>query len=298
MSWKIADEHPVTITGSTLKVQPGEMFTLYRALNALYLPSGGGVSSGKHFFEAQFNVESENIAVGVTSEKHFGSGYDLTGLMYHSNLSDNNSLLVGGFGPSIGPKDKVGLVIDLTGTNLKVYVILNDRSLGLAFDIPPPFPKPLFPVITLKGPGEVTMTESSAIPPLDYQPTVYSGIEGKWTTSGVPGVVNCAFTLEISKTDQPDEYNASFGVGNHVSGTLTKTDKGWSLSPGISTMMGVMGEMAKAESFVHSLTSKLKDVQIEGNDTLKLITTDDKTATFKRTVELREPVTKTNLSFT
>eukprot|EP01121_Diplochlamys_sp_Union-15-3_P010684 TRINITY_DN301_c0_g2_i1.p1 TRINITY_DN301_c0_g2~~TRINITY_DN301_c0_g2_i1.p1 ORF type:complete len:300 (+),score=55.22 TRINITY_DN301_c0_g2_i1:49-948(+) len=297
MSWKIVDDHPVTITGSTLKVLPGEMFNLYRKLNALYIPSGGGFDSGKHFFEVHFNMESGDVSVGVTSEKHFGSGYGMTGLMYHSNLSDNGSLLQGGFGPQIGLKDKVGILVDLTDTNLKVYVILNDRSLGLAFDIPPPFPKPLFPVVTVKDPGEVTITQSSAIPSLDYQPTVYHGIEGKWTTTGVPGVVNCSFSVQIEKSDQPDEYHASFSAGNHISGTLKKTDKGCSLSSGMSTMMLVTGEMANAENFVHSLSSTLKDVHTVGNDTLNLITTDGKTATFKRIVEVREPVKKTNSKF-
>lgn len=54
---------------------------------------------------------------------------------------------------------KIGFIIDLTGNELKIYIVQNGRSLGLAFVHPEPFSNELHPCVSFTQPGTVEITE-------------------------------------------------------------------------------------------------------------------------------------------
>lgn len=61
------------------------------------------------------------------------------------NLSDGSGLLVQSFGDRIKGGDKIGVLLQLTDADMKMYLFHNERSLGLAFHVQSPYPKPLYP---------------------------------------------------------------------------------------------------------------------------------------------------------
>lgn len=77
-------------------------------------------------------------------------------------MSDGSCLLVGEFGDSIKNGDKIGLILDLEETELKIYIVQNDRPLGLAFVHSAPYANELHPVVSFSSPGSVEINEKEA----------------------------------------------------------------------------------------------------------------------------------------
>jgi hypothetical protein len=105
--------------------------------------------NGQYFWQLEFKeLDAEgggSASVGLTTEKGFQDGWGLKAMKYLGNLSDGSSLLVQQFGDNIKQNDKVGILLQLTDSELKMYLFHNERPLGLAFHIQSPYPKPLFP---------------------------------------------------------------------------------------------------------------------------------------------------------
>ncbi len=105
--------------------------------------------NGQYFWQVEFQeLDSQgggNPSVGLTTEQGFQNGWGLKAMKYLGNLSDGSALLVSAFGDQIKNNDKVGLLLQLTNADLKVYIFHNDRPLGLAFHVQSPYPKPLYP---------------------------------------------------------------------------------------------------------------------------------------------------------
>eukprot|EP01121_Diplochlamys_sp_Union-15-3_P022806 TRINITY_DN981_c0_g1_i3.p1 TRINITY_DN981_c0_g1~~TRINITY_DN981_c0_g1_i3.p1 ORF type:complete len:291 (+),score=48.52 TRINITY_DN981_c0_g1_i3:95-967(+) len=283
MSWKVEDKKE-EISGGKLTVPNHDRFKVSTTYNALYKPSSGGFSSGRHYFEVE--IHSGDVKVGVTTETHFAPGWANRGLYYLGNLSDGNALLISSFGPKIKPSDKVGVALELTDSSLKIYVIINGKSLGLTFFVSAPYPKPLFPAVSFSSPGEVTLSMPSKWPSIEYEPDVEVGIGGSWEARGIKGVGEHAIGLNI-KPAESNNYSLVFKVVNSITATLEHTSSGWSLKTGASTRVGTSGVAAAAESFI--LNMKLKDVVVQP-EALEL-KTDGSSIRFKRTSDKKRPCT-------
>jgi hypothetical protein len=103
--------------------------------------------NGQYFWEVEFkDMDGQGGgSVGLTTDKGFQAGWGLKAMKYLGNLSDGGSLLVQSFGEQIKGNDKVGILLQLTDADLKMYIFHNDRPLGLAFHLQAPYPKPLYP---------------------------------------------------------------------------------------------------------------------------------------------------------
>jgi hypothetical protein len=103
--------------------------------------------NGQYFWVVEFKDVNGQTgdSVGLTTDQGFQAGWGLKAMIYSSNLSDGGSLLVQSFGEQIKGNDKVGILLQLTDADLKMYIFHNDRPLGLAFHIQSPYPKPLYP---------------------------------------------------------------------------------------------------------------------------------------------------------
>jgi hypothetical protein len=105
--------------------------------------------NGQYFWQLEFpELDSQGggcVSVGLTTDQGFQSGWGLKAMKYLGNLSDGSALLVSAFGDQIKQNDKVGLLLQLTDADLKLYIFHNDQPLGLAFHFQSPYPKPLYP---------------------------------------------------------------------------------------------------------------------------------------------------------
>ena len=68
----------------------------------------------------EFIIKRINVSSLITS----------IGTFFNGNLSDGSCLLVGEFGDHISDENKVGLILNVTENDLKIYIVQNDRPLG------------------------------------------------------------------------------------------------------------------------------------------------------------------------
>jgi hypothetical protein len=101
--------------------------------------------NGQYFWQLEFKDLNDSTSVGLTTDKGFQAGWGLKAMNYLGNLSDGGSLLVQAFGEPIKGNDKVGLLLQLSDADSKIYIFHNDKPLGLAFHVASPYPKPLYP---------------------------------------------------------------------------------------------------------------------------------------------------------
>ena len=87
------------------------------------------------------------------------------GCFFNGNLSDGSCLLVGEFGDFFGDGNKaqkIGFILDLTPNELKIYIVQNDRPLGLAFVHSAPYASKLHPTISFCESGTVEIRDRTA----------------------------------------------------------------------------------------------------------------------------------------
>lgn len=87
---------------------------------------------------------------------------------------------------------------------MKVYVILNGKSLGLAFDVPEDTLDGIYPVVQFRGEGFAVDIEEGRISdaPAQLDPVKPLVIEGNWTLHSLGGaavVTKPALTMKISE---------------------------------------------------------------------------------------------------
>ncbi|RWS00708.1 hypothetical protein B4U79_16832 [Dinothrombium tinctorium] len=304
MSWVCQRGKEIRAKDNKVTVTDGGYFNVDRKLNAYFKPETGGFETGKHYFEFHFDLQREGAFVGATKKVCFGSGYSLKGLMYGGNLADGSCLLVCSFGERITGKDKVGILLDLTEDELKMYVFHNDHPLGLAFHITKPYPKPLFPVVSIGGPGSVSIIFPKEMPTTLNRTSInYTGIEGNWRIERCEKAGNLLpnftdkwkhYTLNVSKSGSRENatpnydsnaeearYHISFHVGNTIWCTMKKENGKWSMEGPCSTLVCVYEDENNAEMFLGEFLAKFLDFSVN-DDTLVLNGNDDSKITLKR----------------
>jgi hypothetical protein len=146
MSWIVEQSEStsaVTVDGDTITCTKDGHYG--SPVNVMYEDPAD--KNGDYFWQVEFKkLDSEGSAsVGLTTQQAFKDGWGLKAMKYLGNLSDGSTLLVQRFGDQIKQNDKVCILLQLTDADLKMYTFHNERSLGLAFHIQSPYPKPLYP---------------------------------------------------------------------------------------------------------------------------------------------------------
>ncbi|RWS06103.1 hypothetical protein B4U79_16192 [Dinothrombium tinctorium] len=247
--------------------------------NCYYTLPSDGIQDGIHYYEFIF-VEG-NSFVGFTTKDHFADGFHIRGLFYGGTLSDGLASL-GAFSRRTHQGDTVGLRIDLTKEKIKIYVHLNGRSLGLAFDVNRGNISALYPTVHTYDDALIRIRKLETFPTeTEYQPKVFSGIEGDFAfEQAVDNGKNVStdgwkqFVLSLRKkpklsNDTFQVYRLHFAVINSINGFLIKNQNSKYEVKGVeSTLIGTYGEALKAEAFVFKLISGLEDVVTNGDNLL------------------------------
>ncbi|RWS01035.1 hypothetical protein B4U79_16510 [Dinothrombium tinctorium] len=318
MAWICEQHENINAEGTKVTVTDEEHLNQVRDLNAYFKIETGGFENGKHYFEFNFDLQSGSAFVGVTKENCFSPGNSLRALMYGGYLSDGGGLLVDCFGEPIVSQDKVGILLDLTENHLKMYVFHNDHPLGLAFHIAKPYPKPLFPVVSIGGPGSASITFPEKIPTtIDRTCICYTGIEGDWRIERCEKsgdlISNFTdtwkrFTLKVLKSgsrmyrtpndetaEEKDSFDLLFHLGNLMFYSMKKQNGKWNVeSTGIACGVlkaAIVRDAINAEMFLSEFFENFLDFSVN-DDKLVLIANTEMIMILKRIVPIApEPYT-------
>lgn len=236
---------------------------------------GDGVSSGKHYWKIHFLTLEDGAGVGITSKDHFKQGYACKAIKYLGNLSNGGGLLVGKFGPSPSAGDVIGILAVFEDDRLKVYIDVNDKQLGLAFNVPASTFKSVFPIVSYHKSGSATCTKQADIPIItDRASTSFDGIEGDWRLinvqeNGTSLALESRPTSTIRKKET-NEYAWSIKVCNGLRTNLSKKDGNWKTSVTCSTKMLGPPELMKLESLLSSLMKDVSTIEVDGSGNLSI----------------------------
>ncbi|XP_037029144.1 uncharacterized protein LOC119069223 [Bradysia coprophila] len=134
--------------------------------------------------ETATSSATSSVAIGLSDLNKLAPGWGVKGLFYNGpNLSDGSVLLMDNFGPKIKNGDKCSILVKLIESRMKVYIILNGKSLGLAFDVPEDTLDGIYPVVKFNGEGIAVEIEESRISdaPTELEPVKPLIMEGNWT---------------------------------------------------------------------------------------------------------------------
>ena len=74
-------------------------------------------------------------------------------------MHENDHCHVGNFGDHVTSGHRIGFILDAGEQELKIYIVQNDRPLGLAFVQKAPYASELYPAVIFHKPGTVEITE-------------------------------------------------------------------------------------------------------------------------------------------
>ncbi|CAF3691605.1 unnamed protein product [Rotaria sp. Silwood1] len=189
------------------------------------------------------------------------------------NLSDGSGLLVQSFGNQIKQGDKVHILLELTDSDMKMYLFHNERSLGLAFHVQSPYPKPLYPVVSFSGNGKVTITRSDQKHgSLERASSQYNSVEGKWKVLDFPQhpeCIGCEFKVQRHEHIE-NMYVLFANVVNmlHCNLEHNPTTNEWKSADVMSTLMAGPSELMKEEQVISNFLSEIQNVHVEDQQIL------------------------------
>jgi hypothetical protein len=254
--------------------------------------------NGQYFWQLEFQGfdGQGNVSVGLTTQQGFKAGWALKAMKYLGNLSDGGALLVSEFGDRIKSNDKVGLLLQLTDAELKLYIFHNDRPLGLAFHVQAPYPKPLYPVVGFSSNGTVKIARSQQIPTsLNRTALQFTGIEGTWKITDYPQHPECAGVQFELKKQNENIYDLYTHVVNSMNCSLehNPSNNQWKASGVLSTRMGGPPDLMRKESVVGELISNIQSLDVQGEQELIIQTNNGEQVLLERfTVPGPQPVTQ------
>ena len=133
------------------------------AFNALYKGIVAGEKSKRYYWE--FHCIKACRSVGVAKENnYFWNSVLIRGAFFHyGDLKDNLKLLRLNFGDRrpISNGDRIAYILDLSEQELKIYIVYNDRPLGLAFIQKAPYSSSIHPAVVLSNHGSVEIKEKN-----------------------------------------------------------------------------------------------------------------------------------------
>lgn len=283
MSW-ITDGSPgFTINGNVVThVDENVVDNVFNCMWQEY----NGVSSGKHYWKINFRtLDGGGGGVGLTTKESFGKGYQCKGFCFNGNLSDDGKrLLVADFGQSPVQGDTIGILVSFEGDRLKVFLDINGKSLGLAFNVSVSETKftSVFPMVRFNHSGSATCIREQEIP--DFTkcvPVTYTGIEGNWKLKRIQEGTNSFVlqnffvylrhspTSEIRKIGE-NEYSWYTEVLNSFRTTLSIVNGIWKTDSVFHTLVGGRAEVMQFESKISDLISNVRTVEVDSDGTLHI----------------------------
>lgn len=201
------------------------------------------------------------------------------------------------FGPTLKPGDKFSILVKLVDARIRMFVILNGKSLGLAFDVPENSLEGIYPVVKFHGEGSVDI-EESVNAPTELEPVEPLILEGNWTlyaleNDGTSRPKGPKAVIKITKTyDRVYDraYRLRIQVLNKFLGTLIeKSTSNWVGEIIDSTVLqGTKAEM-ELETKISKHISGIKNIELDSvKNELRLVSLDS-TSVWKQT----EPKLKT-----
>lgn len=191
-----------------------------------------------------------------------------------------NGSFIRKFGPRPTEGDDIGILAIFEGDRLKVYIDVNGKSLGLAFNVPASTFKSIFPVVSFHTSGSATCIKQTEIPnTIDRVPRTFVGIEGDWKLINFEenGIISKLRIVPIAKI----RMNLLFLFRLNYS-LLVHATYGWWLRTNLSKENGVWKtsdthsarllcpEMMKLEQSVASLIGGVTVIEIETNGNLSI----------------------------
>ena len=254
--------------------------------------------NGQYFWQVDVTELGEpgGTSVGLTTDKGFKDGWGLKAMKYLGNLSDGGCLLVQAFGDQIKQGDKVGILLQLTDSEMKMYLFHNEQPLGLAFHFQSPYPKPLYPgkncscstfvlirdsfwitVVSFNSNGKVKLSRSQQIPTaLNRSAPQYQGVEGDWKIVTYAQHPECAgVEMEIKQQEgSQDTYHLYARVINNLNCRVQhdSSSNEWTASHVMSTMMGGSSADMQKEAAVSKVISGIQRLDAQGQNQLLLQT--------------------------
>ncbi len=314
MSWVVEQSEntsAVNVNGDTITCTSNSGYG--SPINVLYKDPAN--KNGQYFWQVEFqgldSQSSGSGSVGLTTDQAFKAGWGLKAMKYLGNLSDGSGLLVQAFGDRIKQNDKVGLLLELTDADLKLYIYHNDQPLGLAFHVQSPYPKPLYPgkfqrnlivkfscyflVVSFNSNGTVKISRSQQIPStLNRGSGQFTGIEGHWKIAKNPqNPESVGVEFEIKKQNQ-NSYRLHSRVVNNLNCTLeyNPSNNQVKVSPIMSTLMAGPPEQMKKENVVNQLISGIQSLEVQGEQNLIVQTNNGQQVQLERfVVAAPSPVT-------
>ncbi|RWS24955.1 hypothetical protein B4U80_13147 [Leptotrombidium deliense] len=231
------------------------------------------MNDGHYFWE--FRLIKGTAAIGIATADQFKSGHSIRGLFYDRILTDGFNKL-SDFGDEVKQKDRIALFVILSKNSLLLYIFHNKRPLGLAANISSPYPKPLFPVISVSETAKIKIIRSDGTPEKlkrEYKPGNSGSILGLWRIMRCEqngNVVSTqlwkSYTFEITEKKTFDLihfFNIHTQIVNRISATLVQTPAKWWLLQGSSYLAGVQGEKQKIEDFIFALFGDFTDLKLD-----------------------------------
>jgi hypothetical protein len=314
MSWIVeqsANTSAVNVNGDTITCTNNGSYG--SPINVMYKDPAN--QNGQYFWQIEV-LESDskgsgNLSVGLTTEQGFRAGWGLKAMKYLGNLSDGSALLVQAFGDQIKNKDKIGLLLQLTDEDLKIYIFHNDRPLGLAFHVQSPYPKPLYPgkllsylivkfyflflVVSFSSNGEVKISRSQQIPTsLNRESSQSTSVEGTWKIVDYPEYTECVgVQIEIKHQNQ-NTYRLHSRIVNNLNCTLEyhPANNQWTPSAILSTRMAGSPSAMDKENKVSKLISGIQNLNVQGDQQLIIQTNDQQVQLERFVVPTPAAVTK------
>lgn len=271
--WVTDDSPGFKVHGCYVIRDDQEVGTVFNAM----WEEGDGVSWGEHYWKIHFDRLSDvGAGVGLTSRKYFKKGNACKTIKYLGDLSNGRKHLVKKFGPSPKDKDTIGILAVFEDDRLKMYVHLNRRRLGLAFDVPASTFKSIYPVVAFRGTGSATCDKMPIIPNIRVRDIVtFTGIEGDWKLinlqeNGIDSEITFSPTSAISKSGT-DEFSWYIEVTvNGIESTLSKKDDNWKTVTSRSSLLFGPAETTKIENAMGDLMQRVKVLELEANGNLSI----------------------------
>ncbi|CAF3092962.1 unnamed protein product [Rotaria sp. Silwood2] len=273
MSWIIEESNDassaINVQGNTVICQKEDFYG--SPINVLWKDPAD--KSGLYYWQIEFlQLDKQgNASVGLTTQDHFKAGYAIKSMEYNGNLADGSAFLVGSFGDCIKQGDNIGILLNLTDSEMKVHLFLNGQPLGLAFHVQAPFSISVINVVvSFSANGEATIIRLKQVPTsLDRQEEQFNGIEGHWKLVDYPQHSDCTgYHFHLFKKDGTDNnvYSLSTRVINTMNSILCHdpSTNQWQSQSGMSTMMGGDQESMRKESVISELINGITGVELQG----------------------------------
>jgi len=243
--------------------------------NSLWDDGDGGVTSGSHYWKIHFDTLEDGGGVGLTSKDLFKKGYACKSLSYSGNLSNGGALLVPSFGVAPCAGDTVGIFASFVDDRLKVYIDINGKTLGLAFDVPASTFTSVFPIVFFNSSGSANCHKENDPPgSIVRAATTFTGIEGdfKFTEllegngNPLPVASELASTLTTKlRKDGENEFVWLTSVVNNIISRLWMEDGSWKTSHTQTRMMAGLPEHMEVEHKIIDLIGSLTSINIDDN---------------------------------